>query len=56
MATTTFCFTVPVNDANLEPAPLHHDEDGDYFILPAHSYGLGVALERLKIPDNITCI
>jgi dCTP deaminase len=44
------------NDANLEPASLHHDEDGDYFILPAHSYGLGVALERLKIPSNITCI
>jgi dCTP deaminase len=44
------------NDANLEPTQLHHDEDGDYFILPAHSYGLGVALERLKIPSNITCI
>ena len=44
------------NPANLEPAQLHNDEDGDYFILPAHSYGLGVALERLKIPSNITCI
>ena len=44
------------NPANLEPAPLHHDEDGDYFILPAHSYGLGVALERLEIPENITCL
>ena len=27
------------NPANLEPTELH--EDGDYFILPAHSYGLG---------------
>ncbi|MEL6136749.1 MAG: dCTP deaminase, partial [Cyanobacteria bacterium J06628_6] len=27
-----------------------------YFILPAHSYGLGVALERLAMPDNITTI
>ena len=44
------------NPANLEPAPLHTDEDGDYFILPAHSYGLGVALEKLQVPDNITVI
>ncbi|OOV34543.1 dCTP deaminase, partial [Candidatus Synechococcus spongiarum] len=44
------------NPANLEPADLHHDEDGDYFILPAHSYGLGVALENLKVPDHITVI
>lgn len=42
--------------ANLEAAPLHSDSDGDYFILPAHSYGLGVALERLQIPSNITCL
>lgn len=42
--------------ANLEAAPLHHDGDGDYFILPAHSYGLGVALERLSIPANVTCL
>jgi dCTP deaminase len=46
------------NPKNLEPAPLHHDEDGNgrYFILPAHSYGLGVALERLRVPPNITVI
>ncbi len=44
------------NPANLEPAPLHQDEDGRYFILPAHTYGLGVALERLKVPPNITVI
>ena len=42
------------NPANLEPTPLHRDEDGQFFILPAHSYGLGVALERLDIPQNIT--
>ena len=41
--------------ANLEPVPLQEDEDGGFFILPGHSYGLGVALERLKIPPNITC-
>ena len=44
------------NPANLEPAPLHHDDDGEFFILPAHSYGLGVAQERLKVPGNITVI
>ena len=44
------------NPANLEPTPLHQDEDGQYFILPAHSYGLGVALEKLQVPPNITVI
>lgn len=44
------------NPANLEPAQLHQDEDGCYFILPAHSYGLGVALERLRVPPYITVI
>lgn len=42
--------------ANLEPAKLHEDEDGKFFILPANSYGLGVAVERLEIPSNITCL
>lgn len=44
------------NPDNLEPTKLHADENGEYFILPAHSYGLGVALEKLNIPDNITVI
>jgi dCTP deaminase len=44
------------NPANLEPAPLHQDEDGRFFILPAHTYGLGVALERIRVPPNITVI
>ena len=44
------------NPANLEPAPLQHDQDGSYFILPAHSYGLGVALERLRVPPTITVV
>jgi len=42
--------------ANLEPAQLNSDEQGDYFTLPAHSYGLGVAVERLEVPDNVTVI
>ena len=44
------------NPANLEPAPLHEDEDGRFFILPGHTYGLGVTLERLRVPPNVTVI
>lgn len=44
------------NPKNLEPTTLLTDEYGDYFIIPAHSYALGVALEKLKIPSNITAI
>lgn len=44
------------NPANLEAVQLHHDKNGDFFILPAHSYGLGVALEHLNVPDNITVL
>jgi dCTP deaminase len=41
---------------NLEDAPLQSGEDGDYFILPAHSYALGVALEKLSVPNNVTVL
>ena len=44
------------NPKNLEPVPLNEDEDGEFFIIPAHSYGLGVALEKIKVPANITII
>lgn len=44
------------NPENLEKTILHEDKDGKFFILPAHSYGLGVALEKMKVPDNITVI
>jgi len=44
------------NPDNLEKTILHNDNDGDFFILPAHSYGLGVALEKMKVPENITVI
>ncbi|MCS6812175.1 MAG: dCTP deaminase [Cyanobacteria bacterium] len=44
------------NPDNLEPTQLQHDDTGSYFILPAHSYGLGVALEHLALPDYITVI
>ncbi len=44
------------NPANLDPVELHEDECGEFFILPAHSYGLGVALEKLQIPENVTVL
>jgi dCTP deaminase len=46
------------NPENLEPARLCIDNDTNeqYFVLPAHSYGLGVAVERLEVPSNITVI
>lgn len=42
------------NPANLEPAELQRDEWGEFFVLPHHSYGLGVALEHLDLPPDIT--
>ena len=44
------------NPDNLESAELHTDQNGSFFVLPAHSYGLGVALERLEVPSNITVL
>ncbi len=44
------------NPENLEVTQLKQDNNGSYFILPAHSYGLGVALEKLQMPSNITTI
>ena len=43
--------------AHLAPAPLHLTPEGaGYFVLPAHSYGLGVALEHLALPSDITAL
>ncbi|GAX37707.1 dCTP deaminase [Nodularia sp. NIES-3585] len=44
------------NSDNLESIALQTDEDGSFFIIPANSYALGVSLERLRIPANITVI
>jgi dCTP deaminase len=38
----------------LAPAPLYTDETGSYFILPAHTYALGVVEEYLKLPPDVT--
>ena len=44
------------NPDNLESVKLQRDSWGDYFIIPAHSYGLGVAIERLEMPADLTGI
>ncbi|MBI3963272.1 MAG: dCTP deaminase [Deinococcus sp.] len=44
------------NRAHLRSSQLQRDSSGEYFILPAHSYGLGVAVERVAMPPNITAI
>jgi len=44
------------NPKNLESSPVHRDESGSYFILPARSYGLGVAVEELHLPTDVTAI
>ena len=44
------------DDRCLVPAELHKDplDDSLFFILPAHTYALGVVIERLKLPANVT--
>jgi dCTP deaminase len=42
------------NPDNLRRVKLFTEGNGSYFILPAHHYGLGVAVEKLKMPSNIT--
>jgi len=43
------------DDRCLAHAGLQHDErDGDYFILPGHTYGLGAVIPYLKLPSNVT--
>jgi dCTP deaminase len=44
------------NPANLEPVSLQRDEWGKFFVLPHHSYGLGVALEHLELPPDVTAL
>jgi dCTP deaminase len=38
----------------LEPVELQEDASGQYFIIPGSSYGLGVAVERLSLPNDVT--
>lgn len=44
------------NYAALEDSELFDDAHGKYFILPGHSYGLGVSVERLKMPSDAMAV
>lgn len=45
------------NPLTLTRAELHTNAAGEsYFILPANSYGLGVAVEKMKIPEDTLAI
>jgi dCTP deaminase len=44
------------NPKNLESVELNRDIDGEFFVLPGHSYGLGVASEKLEIPEDVTVL
>jgi dCTP deaminase len=38
---------------HLKQAEIQKDDNGEFFIIPANSYALGFALERIEIPNNI---
>ena len=40
----------------LKETALHEDERGKYFILPPYGYCLGVAIERLALPSDVTVV
>ena len=44
------------NPKQLVKAERMEDEWGEYFILPGNSYGLGIAVEHLDLPNNVTVI
>ena len=40
----------------LRPSELLEDEKGQYFLSPPYGYCLGVAMERLKLPRDVTVV
>jgi len=40
----------------LKPAELLEDEKGQYFLLPPYGYCLGVAMEYIKLPRDVTVV
>lgn len=51
-----------IDPKNFDPnslldVPIRRAEDGsDYWLLPPHSYALGVTIERFEIPRNVTAL
>ena len=50
------CDAKNFDPAILKETELHEDERGRYFILPPFGYCLGVAVERLALPRDITVV
>lgn len=44
------------NRDNLVDIPIQCDDSGEFFVLPALSYGLGVSLEKLTMPPDVTAV
>jgi len=40
----------------LKETELHKDERGQYFIIPPYGYCLGVAIEHIKLPRDVTVV
>lgn len=40
----------------LANAELQSDPWGDFFVLPGHTYALGVTIERQRLPNNVTAL
>ncbi len=40
----------------LKPAELLEDDKGQYFLLPPYGYCLGVAMEHIKLPRDVTVV
>jgi len=44
------------DENSLKPISPIKDHTGCYFILPSHSYGLGVAIEKINLPADLIAI
>lgn len=45
-----------INLDNFTSVSLQSDRNGEFFVIPANSYGLGVSLEYIRMPSNVTAI
>jgi len=51
-----YCDPKDFSPSVLKNAELHEDEKGSYFLLPPYGYCLGVAKERLQVPEDVTIV
>jgi dCTP deaminase len=42
------------NDDSVEPLTSLVDKNGEFFVIPAHGYALGVSVEEFNMPENVT--